>query len=54
MSLIPAPTPPPPVRRGYICTACSYGVSVVRPPARCPMCGDKAWTLDPRRLVNGT
>ena len=27
----------------YVCTSCSYGVSVLRPPERCPMCGDQTW-----------
>jgi hypothetical protein len=49
VTVIPAPIPPPPVLRSFTCDSCTYGVTVFRPPARCPMCGDQAWTLNRRR-----
>jgi rubrerythrin len=36
-------------RDRYACATCAYGVSVVRLPERCPMCGDHAWLPEPRR-----
>jgi len=30
-------------RRELVCTSCLYGVVVVEPPARCPMCGGSEW-----------
>ena len=49
MNVIPAPVPPPPVRRPYACNTCGYGASVVKPPPRCPLCGGRHWTLLERR-----
>jgi rubrerythrin len=36
-------------RDRYICATCAYGISVLRLPERCPMCGDEDWTPEPRR-----
>jgi rubrerythrin len=33
----------------YTCATCAYGVSVMRVPERCPMCGDHAWLPETRR-----
>ncbi len=54
VTVIPAPVPPPPLRRSFTCTTCSYGVRVVRPPERCPMCGERAWAIHPRRSLHGS
>lgn len=32
-------------RRELRCEACGYGAVARRPPARCPMCGDRAWIV---------
>jgi hypothetical protein len=37
-----------PERERYLCPTCLYGATAVHPPARCPMCGSRAWLLDPR------
>jgi rubrerythrin len=36
-------------RDRYACATCAYGVSVVRVPDRCPMCGEHAWLPEMRR-----
>jgi hypothetical protein len=48
MSVV-AREPVTPLREQYIFSACSYGVSVVRPPSRCPLCGNGAWLLGRRK-----
>ena len=30
------------------CAECGYGAVVVRPPARCPMCGERRWLVSAR------
>jgi rubrerythrin len=30
-------------RRALVCGGCGYGIAVVRPPLRCPMCGAFDW-----------
>jgi rubrerythrin len=37
---------------GFNCSKCSYGISLAKPPERCPMCGSGRWTPD-RRSTRG-
>jgi rubrerythrin len=33
----------------YACSTCTYGISVLVPPTRCPICGDYAWKPEGRK-----